>query len=259
VTGRLGGYIKMSIPERRDAVQNLTAEGHSVRETAEILGVSHGTINNDVQFWTPGEETQADEPSAEGMTTREIGEVLGVGKVQQPATLRNRLSQVGQTRRKPTRNTRRKLNPLSKRDRRRQAQGRRGRERRQTFDGRLSRFGIAADCEARHVPRSPSQLRRLAESRYRARYRIEPGGAECDGAIAARALLSQDGGGARRGGKTGRSRAISCLLRAILKPKFLGKFWIRRRVEFFRLSRCYLEGFAGCDRALAAFRRSGAV
>lgn len=48
----LGGYIRLSIPKRREAVQKLTAEGESIRQVAEILGVSHGTVGEDVQNWT---------------------------------------------------------------------------------------------------------------------------------------------------------------------------------------------------------------
>lgn len=53
VNDRLGGYIKMSVAERREAVRNLTDEGHSAREAAEILGVSHDTAARDVRNLTP--------------------------------------------------------------------------------------------------------------------------------------------------------------------------------------------------------------
>jgi hypothetical protein len=53
VTTRLGGYIKMSIPERREAVRDLTEEGHSAREIAEIVGVSPDTAARDVRNLTP--------------------------------------------------------------------------------------------------------------------------------------------------------------------------------------------------------------
>jgi hypothetical protein len=38
VTERLGGYIKLSIPERREAVKELSSEGHSNCEVGKILG-----------------------------------------------------------------------------------------------------------------------------------------------------------------------------------------------------------------------------
>jgi hypothetical protein len=61
VTSRLGGYVRLSVADRREAVQNLKAEGYSVRDTAEILGVSHGTVGNDVQNWTS--HSEAKEPT----------------------------------------------------------------------------------------------------------------------------------------------------------------------------------------------------
>jgi hypothetical protein len=53
VNVRLGGYIKMSVEERQEAVNNLTAEGHSLREIGEILGVSHETARAAVKNLTP--------------------------------------------------------------------------------------------------------------------------------------------------------------------------------------------------------------
>ena len=44
----LGGYIRMAVPERREAVSNLTADGDRLREVAEILGISHVTVARDV-------------------------------------------------------------------------------------------------------------------------------------------------------------------------------------------------------------------
>lgn len=52
VQDRLGGYIKMSVADRREAIKNLTAEGESLREAAEIIGVSHQTVANDVKDLT---------------------------------------------------------------------------------------------------------------------------------------------------------------------------------------------------------------
>lgn len=47
VRERLGGYVKMSIPERRGAVEELAAEGHSNREIGNLLGVDEGTVRGD--------------------------------------------------------------------------------------------------------------------------------------------------------------------------------------------------------------------
>jgi DNA-binding CsgD family transcriptional regulator len=46
--------------ERREAVQNLTAEGMSVREIAPILGVSSSTVGTDVQNLTEQQDSKAD-------------------------------------------------------------------------------------------------------------------------------------------------------------------------------------------------------
>jgi hypothetical protein len=52
VNERLGGHVRMSVGERREAVRNLTAEGHSAREIADIVGVSHETTASDVRNLT---------------------------------------------------------------------------------------------------------------------------------------------------------------------------------------------------------------
>jgi predicted transcriptional regulator len=46
------GYPKLPIPERREAVAQLTAEGYSRRETGEILGVTHTTVERDLNSGT---------------------------------------------------------------------------------------------------------------------------------------------------------------------------------------------------------------
>lgn len=47
VDGRLGGYVKQSVKERREAVDELSAEGMSSRQIAGVLGVDHKTVVND--------------------------------------------------------------------------------------------------------------------------------------------------------------------------------------------------------------------
>jgi phage N-6-adenine-methyltransferase len=47
VNGRLGGYVAMSLPERREAVAELTESGMSSREIGEVLGKDHVTVLND--------------------------------------------------------------------------------------------------------------------------------------------------------------------------------------------------------------------
>jgi hypothetical protein len=50
VQERLGGYVRMSIEERRDVVRELTEGDDAVsnRQAAEIIGVHHDTIDRDV-------------------------------------------------------------------------------------------------------------------------------------------------------------------------------------------------------------------
>lgn len=57
VNERLGGYVRMAISERREAVLQLTKEGHSNREIAEAIGVTEGTVRSDkgAQNYAPGE------------------------------------------------------------------------------------------------------------------------------------------------------------------------------------------------------------
>ena len=107
VEHRLGGYVRLSIPERREAVKELTApvdaggQGLSTRETAEVLGVGLGTVHRDrVPNGTPQTEhpvvlERADVPN--GTPDPEVGrltEVIGeqVESVEEP-DLMVRLSQ----------------------------------------------------------------------------------------------------------------------------------------------------------------------
>lgn len=47
VKSRLGGYIKYSIEERREIVKELTNDGMSTREVADVLGITHPTVLKD--------------------------------------------------------------------------------------------------------------------------------------------------------------------------------------------------------------------
>ena len=49
VDKHLGGYIRMSMTARREAVAELTEDGLSQREIADVLGVSQGTVLHDVR------------------------------------------------------------------------------------------------------------------------------------------------------------------------------------------------------------------
>ena len=53
VNDRLGGYVRMSVAERREAVAELSQKGHSIREIAEITGASKSAVGRDVPNGTP--------------------------------------------------------------------------------------------------------------------------------------------------------------------------------------------------------------
>jgi phage N-6-adenine-methyltransferase len=65
VEQRLGGYVRMSIPERREAVAELTeGEGLSNVKAAEVLGVSEFTIRKDKKTGSINHEAEAAEQVA---------------------------------------------------------------------------------------------------------------------------------------------------------------------------------------------------
>lgn len=61
VEQRLGGYVRLSIEDRREAVAELSEEGHSQRKIADVLGVDQKTVSNDLR--SP-EENSSGEPEA---------------------------------------------------------------------------------------------------------------------------------------------------------------------------------------------------
>jgi ParB family chromosome partitioning protein len=48
VQDRIGGYVQLNVPERREAVAELKEAGLSTRETGDVLGVDHETIRRDL-------------------------------------------------------------------------------------------------------------------------------------------------------------------------------------------------------------------
>jgi len=63
VNDRLGGYVRHSVAERREAVKELAAEGMSQREIGGVLGVNEATVNRDlhsVANATPQDETSSE-------------------------------------------------------------------------------------------------------------------------------------------------------------------------------------------------------
>ena len=53
---RIGGYVRLSVNERKEAAKELTAEGMSQREVAEVLGIGTMTVNRDLQDVPNGTE-----------------------------------------------------------------------------------------------------------------------------------------------------------------------------------------------------------
>src|SRR5215831_11206579 len=47
VNKRLGGYVRRSIADRREAIKELTAEGYSNLAIGEVLGVDEGLVRRD--------------------------------------------------------------------------------------------------------------------------------------------------------------------------------------------------------------------
>jgi len=65
VQQRLGGYIKLAIPERREAVIELVAEGLPNTEIASVLGVTEKTIRRDRDLDSANAEPEPESPSVE--------------------------------------------------------------------------------------------------------------------------------------------------------------------------------------------------
>jgi len=66
VQGRLGGYARLSIPERREAVAELTGEGMSGRQVAEVLGVAESTVRADKRPGAQNHAPSLSDPAPEG-------------------------------------------------------------------------------------------------------------------------------------------------------------------------------------------------
>ena len=100
VEDRLGGYVRLSIPERRQAVAELSEEGMSTREIGDVLGVDHSTVVRDAganapdepedepEDWDEPEESGADAPLAPEDT--DLGkQVLEMPKAKQRAAVKD--------------------------------------------------------------------------------------------------------------------------------------------------------------------------
>jgi hypothetical protein len=78
VDDHLGGYIRLTLPERREAVAELTAEGMSSRQVADVLGVSHNTAAKDLRSVT------SVTPEEQELSADEAGLVSNVTPPRQP-------------------------------------------------------------------------------------------------------------------------------------------------------------------------------
>jgi phage N-6-adenine-methyltransferase len=68
VRDRIGGYIRLTVEERREAVQELIADGHTKNtEIADILGVDESTVREDKKSGNPeaSQQKQAKEATSE--------------------------------------------------------------------------------------------------------------------------------------------------------------------------------------------------
>jgi transcriptional regulator with XRE-family HTH domain len=94
VEERLGGYVRLSIPERHAAERELVAEGMTQREVAEVLGVHEATVSRDLASASAGNgdlDVEADdladasgEPSVDAVLDRAeaIADVLEIVKTE---------------------------------------------------------------------------------------------------------------------------------------------------------------------------------
>lgn len=57
VNSHLGGYVRLNKEDRRLAIEELKADGHSLRETGEILGISPATAMRAVSNETPDDNS----------------------------------------------------------------------------------------------------------------------------------------------------------------------------------------------------------
>ena len=65
VEERLGHYPKIPVPERREAVAELAAEGRSQREIGDVLGVDQATVHRDLKPAPVADASASPEPDPE--------------------------------------------------------------------------------------------------------------------------------------------------------------------------------------------------
>lgn len=92
VKQRLGGYVRLSVSERREAIAELSAQGESARDIARITGAGRGTVLRDLREPGPnGPEEAGFQPSSGPngpygiAATRKAGEDARKAILQAPA------------------------------------------------------------------------------------------------------------------------------------------------------------------------------
>lgn len=80
VKTRLGGYIRLSVEDRRDAVAELAKEGESQRGIAAVLGVDESTVRADQSAGNPAPSVN------DGEENQEVGENGAGNPAPSPAT-----------------------------------------------------------------------------------------------------------------------------------------------------------------------------
>lgn len=88
---RLGGYIRLSIPERKEAARELDSEGLTQREIASVLGVGQATVHRDLDdpHESSGDdsdtETEGVPDPHESAEPEEVTEVVDLEEAEQAA------------------------------------------------------------------------------------------------------------------------------------------------------------------------------
>jgi hypothetical protein len=98
VEQRLGGYIRLSIEERREAVVELLEEGLSTREAAEVIGINHSTVVRDTHVLTGADAPEMDVsvpiPGADAPPSDDAADLATLDRVDPDGAERMRLAEL---------------------------------------------------------------------------------------------------------------------------------------------------------------------